>query len=81
VAFARQGREELARLCSRKPAITEIDTIYQINQSLSSLGMEDESRRKLWERAAAAKPDDRDIAFTWLEQSIDEADWLSAQKV
>jgi hypothetical protein len=45
------------------------------------LGIENESGRKLWERAAAASPDDRDIVLTWLHETIDQGDWQSAQKV
>jgi len=48
---------------------------------LNDLGIGDDEGRKLWERAAAAKPEDKDIAMTWLDEAIDRSDWQSAQKV
>jgi hypothetical protein len=48
---------------------------------LKELGIGDDGGRKLWERAAAAKPEDKDLAMTWLDEAINRCDWQSAQKV
>lgn len=77
----KRGRDELAQLCNRTPAITDLDTIYQIQIALHDLGIDEDGGRKLWERAAAARPEDKDIAMTWLDEAIDRCDWQSAQKV
>jgi N-terminal acetyltransferase B complex non-catalytic subunit len=80
-AFAKSGRNEILQLCDRNPAITNLDTIHQIQIALTDLGIGDDRGRKLWERAAAARPDDREITIGWLDQAIDKCDWQSAQKV
>jgi N-terminal acetyltransferase B complex non-catalytic subunit len=77
----KHGRDEITQLCNRTPAITDLDTIYQIQIALKDLGIGDDGGKKLWERAAAARPEDKDIAMTWLDEAIDRCDWQSAQKV
>lgn len=78
---SKRGRDEIVQLCNRTPAITDLDTIYQIQSALKSLSMGDDEGRKLWERAAAAKPEDKDIVMTWLDEATQRCDWQSAQKV
>ena len=80
-ASVKRGQDEIIQLCNRTPAITDLDTIYQIQAALNDLAVLDDGERKLWERAAAAKPDDKDIAMIWLDEAIDRCDWQSAQKV
>ena len=77
----RRGRDELVQLCTRTPAITDLDTIFQIQTALNDLGLGHNGENRLWERAAGARPEDRDIAMTWLDEAIDRCDWQSAQKV
>lgn len=81
IGSTRRGRDEIVQLCNRSPAITDLDTIYQIQIALNDLGIEDDGGRRLWERAAAARPEDKDIAMTWLDEAINRCDWQSAQKV
>lgn len=80
-ASTKRGRDEIIQLCTRAPAVTDIDSIYQLQTALNDLQIEIDGGRKLWERAAAARPDDKDIAMTWLDEAIDRCDWQSAQKV
>ncbi len=77
----KRGRDEIVQLCNRTPPITDLDTIYQIQIALTDLGIEDNGGQRVWERAAAARPEDREIAMTWLDEAIDRCDWQSAQKV
>ena len=77
----KRGRDEIVKLCNRNPAITDLDTIYQIQIALNDLGIDDDGGRRLWERAAAIRPEDKEIAMTWLDEAIDRCDWQSAQKV
>jgi N-terminal acetyltransferase B complex non-catalytic subunit len=77
----KRGRDEVVRLCNRTPAFTDLDAIHRLQTALNELSIEDDGGRKLWERAAVAKPEDKDIAMTWLDEAIDRSDWQSAQKV
>lgn len=77
----KRGRDEILQLCHRSPPITDLDTVCQIQTALSDLGIEKDWGRKLWERASAARPEDKEIAITWLDEAIDQCDWQSAQKV
>lgn len=77
----KRGRDEILQLCHRNPPITDLDTICQIQTALSDLDIDEDGGRKLWERASAARPEDKEIATNWLDEAIDRCDWQSAQKV
>lgn len=77
----KRGRDEIVQLCNRTPAITDLETIYQIQIAFNDLGIEDDGGRRMWERATAARPEDKEIAMTWLDEAIHRCDWQSAQKV
>lgn len=77
-----RGRAEVENLCKRNPPITNPEAIYQLQDALKALGMEAEGEgMKLWERAAVAKPNDKDLLMRWINQAIYSSDWHSAQKV
>ncbi|KAJ9633532.1 uncharacterized protein PV06_06173 [Exophiala oligosperma] len=76
-----RGRAEVENLCKRNPPITNPEAIYQLQDALKALGMEAEGEgMKLWERAAVAKPNDKDLLMRWINQAIYSSDWHSAQK-
>ena len=76
-----RGVSETLNLCQRDPPITDIDVLHGLQDTLRELKLQDEQGRKLWARAASAKPNDRDLIMTWLDQSQAENDWVNAQKV
>jgi len=76
-----RGRADILELCGRSPAITDYEAIYQIQDALKDLSLRSTEGPKVWERAVAAKPSDKDLYMRWLNQSIADSNWLSAQKV
>jgi hypothetical protein len=63
------------------PAITDVDAIHILQNSLRNLSIEDTEAPKLWDRAAAARPSDHDLLASWLDGCIADSDWKGAQKV
>ena len=80
-ATRQRGIDETISLCGRAPAITDLAALHQIQDTLKGLSLSAEQGTKLWDRAVAAKPDNKELAMTWLYRSIAENDWQSAQKV
>jgi N-terminal acetyltransferase B complex non-catalytic subunit len=80
-ATRQRGIEETVSLCRRDPAITDLAALHRIQDSLKDLSLSAEEGTKLWDRAVAAKPGDKDLAMTWLNRSIVENNWPGAQKV
>ena len=76
-----RGKQELVQLCSRDPAITNIDALQQIQDALRDLSLHTQEGPKLWERAIAKNPQNLELLTTWLRSSIAESNWLGAQKV
>ena len=81
VSIRQRGIDDTIQLCHRTPAVTDLEALHQIQDTLKGLSIQTEEGTKLWDRAIAAKPDDKDLAMTWLNRSISEYNWLSAQKV
>ena len=77
----KRGIEETVQLCRRTPAITDLDALHQIQDTLKDLSLEGNETTTLWDRAVAAKPNDKELATTWLHRSVADNNWLSAQKV
>ena len=75
------GREHVTKLCNRIPAVTDLEALHQIQATLKELSLQAEESTKLWDRAATAKPEDKDLLMTWFNRSTAEYDWRSAQKV
>ena len=80
-ATRQRGIEETISLCRRDPAITDLAALHRIQDSLKDLSLSAEEGTKLWDRAVAAKPGDKDLAMTWLNRSMVENNWPGAQKV
>jgi hypothetical protein len=80
-ATRQRGIDETVSLCRRTPAITDLAALHQIQDSLKSFSLSAEEGTKLWDRAVAAKPDDKELTMTWLHRSITENNWQGAQKV
>jgi N-terminal acetyltransferase B complex non-catalytic subunit len=80
-ATRQRGIDETVSLCRRTPAVTDLAALHQIQDSLKDLSLSAEEGTTLWDRAVAAKPDDKDLAMTWLNRSIAENNWQGAQKV
>lgn len=76
-----RGKQELIQLCSRDPAIVNVDALKQIQDALRALSLHKQEGPKLWERAIAKNPQDKDLLTTWLRSSIAESNWFGAQKV
>lgn len=76
-----KGRAEVQQLCQKTPAIINVEAIFQLQDSLRQLSLGREEGPKVWERAIAARPGDKDLLQTWLQDSISESNWMSAQKV
>ena len=76
-----RGRAETLALCHRKPAVVDTGVIHQLQDALKQLALDAEEGPKLWEQANSAKPMDDDLLKQWLDQSIADSNWRSAQKV
>lgn len=76
-----KGAKETLQLCQRTPPVLNFEAIHQLQDSLKILSLEQEEGPKLWERAAAARPNDRDLITTWLNNTVATGDWRNAQKV
>lgn len=76
-----RGTSEVLRLCHREPAITDLDALHELQDTLRDLHLQDDEGPKLWSRAATAKPSNQDLLMAWLERAISENQWISAQKV
>lgn len=76
-----KGHAETLQLCHRPQPVLNLDAIYQLQDSLKQLSLEADEGPKLWERAIAARPTDKDLLTTWLNSSITASNWQSAQKV
>ncbi|EXJ96403.1 hypothetical protein A1O1_01529 [Capronia coronata CBS 617.96] len=74
-----RGHAEVLELCKRSPPFTQPEAIYQLQDALKSLSLQQEGP-KLWERAVTAKQNDEDLYMRWLNQAIRDNNWLSAQK-
>lgn len=76
-----KGRTEALALCNRKQPLTNVDAIYQLQDALRLLSLENEEGSRLWERAASVQPGNETLLITWLNSSISASSWQSAQKV
>ena len=76
----KRGVAETIQLCQQTSAITDLDALHQIQDTLKDLSLSAEGTQ-LWDRAVAAKPLDKELTMTWLNRSIAENNWLAAQKV
>ena len=80
-SIRQRGVDETVSLCRRTTAVTDLAALHQIQDSLKDLSLSAEEGTKLWDRAVAAKPEDKELAMTWLNRSIAENNWIGAQKV
>ncbi|KAL2852865.1 N-acetyltransferase B complex non catalytic subunit-domain-containing protein [Aspergillus pseudoustus] len=75
-----RGITETLALCKAEPAVTDLDTLDILHETLQRMGGHDDTMRSIWERAAKAKPQDLDIQTRWFEYAFEKDDWKSAQK-
>lgn len=76
-----RGTTETLQLCKADPAVTDLDTLDILYETLQKMGENEETMRSIWERAAKAKPQLRDIQTKWFNIAFEGDDWKSAQKV
>ncbi|KAL3437638.1 N-acetyltransferase B complex non catalytic subunit-domain-containing protein [Aspergillus tetrazonus] len=79
-AHRQRGIAETLQLCKADPAVTELDTLEMLYETLQKIGGHEETMRSIWERAAKAKPQLRDIQTRWFDYAFEGDDWKSAQK-
>ncbi|KAL5342593.1 N-acetyltransferase B complex non catalytic subunit-domain-containing protein [Aspergillus crustosus] len=79
-AHHQRGTAETLQLCKADPAVTDLDTLDVLYETLKKMGGQEETIRIIWERAAKAKPQVRDIQTRWLNLAFEGDDWKSAQK-
>lgn len=60
--------------------MTDLDTLDILHETLEKMGGQEEAMRSIWERAAKAKPQLRDIQTRWFDFAFEGDDWKSAQK-
>ncbi|KAL4878518.1 N-acetyltransferase B complex non catalytic subunit-domain-containing protein [Aspergillus karnatakaensis] len=75
-----KGSAETLQLCKADPAVTDLDTLDILYETLQKMGGQEETIRGIWERAAKAKPQLRDIQTRWFNLAFEGDDWKSAQK-
>lgn len=76
-----RGNTETLQLCKADPAVTDLDALDILYETLQKMGGNKETMRNIWERAAKAKPQLRDIQTKWFNIAFEGDDWKSAQKV
>ncbi|KAJ6171992.1 N-acetyltransferase B complex non-catalytic subunit [Penicillium chermesinum] len=76
----KRGIADTLELCKSEPAITDLETLDILIQTLKKLEGHDETQSALWERAAKAKPQDLEIQLRWFSSSFEEDKWKAAQK-
>ncbi|KAL5003894.1 N-acetyltransferase B complex non catalytic subunit-domain-containing protein [Aspergillus recurvatus] len=79
-AHRQRGTAETLQLCNADPAVTDLDTLEMLYETLQKMGGHEETMRSIWERAAKAKPQLRDIQTRWFDYAFEGDDWKSAQK-
>ncbi|KAL4809004.1 N-acetyltransferase B complex non catalytic subunit-domain-containing protein [Aspergillus unguis] len=79
-ANQQKGTAEALQLCKAEPAVTDLDTLDVLYETLEKMGGQEETMRSIWERAAKAKPQLRDIQTRWFDFAFEGGDWKSAQK-
>ncbi|KAL4921271.1 N-acetyltransferase B complex non catalytic subunit-domain-containing protein [Aspergillus aurantiobrunneus] len=79
-AHQQRGAAETLQLCKEDPAVTDLDTLDILYETLQKMGGQEETMRNIWERAAKAKPQLRDIQTRWFSLAFEGDDWKSAQK-
>ncbi|KAJ5408707.1 hypothetical protein N7509_002590 [Penicillium cosmopolitanum] len=75
-----RGTTETLELCNAEPAITEIETLEILFESLQRLEGYRDVRNSLRERAAKASPRDLNLQTKWFNFAYENSDWKSAQK-
>ncbi|KAL2867944.1 MDM20/NAA25 family protein [Aspergillus lucknowensis] len=75
-----RGIAETLGLCKAEPAVTDLDTLDILYETLQRMGGQEETMRAIWERASKAKPQVRDIQMRWFSYAFEGDDWKSAQK-
>ncbi|KAL4964734.1 MDM20/NAA25 family protein [Aspergillus stella-maris] len=79
-AHHQKGTAETLKLCKAEPAVTDLDTVDILYETLQKIGGHEDTMRTIWERAAKAQPQLRDIQTRWFEIAFEGDDWKSAQK-
>ncbi|KAL2833431.1 N-acetyltransferase B complex non catalytic subunit-domain-containing protein [Aspergillus cavernicola] len=79
-AHHRRGIAETLDLCKAEPAVTDLETLDILYETLQKIGGHEDTMRNIWERAAKAKPQIRDIQTRWFTYAFEGDDWKSAQK-
>ncbi|KAL4978030.1 N-acetyltransferase B complex non catalytic subunit-domain-containing protein [Aspergillus desertorum] len=79
-AHRQRGTAETLQLCKADPAVTDLDTLEMLYETLQKMGGHEETMRNIWERAAKAEPQLRDIQTRWFDYAFEADDWKSAQK-
>ncbi|KAL4927148.1 MDM20/NAA25 family protein [Aspergillus undulatus] len=79
-AHHQRGAAETLKLCKAELAVTDLDTLDILNETLQKMGGHEETMRNIWERAAKAQPQIRDIQTRWFDFAFEGDDWKSAQK-
>ncbi|KAL3468340.1 N-acetyltransferase B complex non catalytic subunit-domain-containing protein [Aspergillus heterothallicus] len=79
-AHHQRGITETLALCKAEPAVTDLDTLDILYETLQRMSGHEDTMRSIWERAAKAKPQDIDIQTRWFEYAFEKDDWKSAQK-
>ncbi|KAL3481650.1 N-acetyltransferase B complex non catalytic subunit-domain-containing protein [Aspergillus californicus] len=79
-AHHRRGIAETLDMCKTEPAVTDLETLDMLYETLQRIGGQEDAMRSIWERAAKAKPQIRDIQTRWFTYGFESDDWKSAQK-
>ncbi|KAL4944916.1 hypothetical protein BDV06DRAFT_186114 [Aspergillus oleicola] len=78
-AHHQKGTAETLKLCKAEPAVTDLDTLDILYETLQKIGGQEDTMRTIWERAAKAQPQLRDIQTRWFDIAFEGDDWKSAQ--
>ncbi|KAI2680984.1 hypothetical protein DTO013E5_8853 [Penicillium roqueforti] len=80
VTHKKKGIAETLELCKADPPISDLDSLDILHSTLRNMDDYTELRSAIWERAAKAKPQDRDLQMRWFKFGYEAGDWKSAQK-
>ncbi|KAL4950244.1 N-acetyltransferase B complex non catalytic subunit-domain-containing protein [Aspergillus filifer] len=79
-AHHQKGTAETLKMCKAEPAVSDLPTLEILHETLQMIGGHEDTMRTVWERAAKAQPQLRDIQLRWFDIAFEGDDWKSAQK-
>ena len=84
-ARLQQGIQELDNLIERKPSVTDLEALYEMDDLVTTfdefLGVYGPKLNQIWQRAAASRSQDENFHIKWYQLKFNTGDFGGAQLV